>query len=125
MYLIDTHVIIWMLYDPEELPQKVIDILDNGQCFFSIASLWEMSIKIGLKRLNLNQTIREIADTLFKSGLEMMGITPEDCDIVKNLPAIHKDPFDRIIISQALENNLTIVTKDNIIPEYNVNTVWR
>lgn len=124
MYLIDTHVIIWTLYNPEELPQKVKDILDNEQCFFSIASLWEMAIKIGLKKININQSIREIADSLFKSGIEMRSITPEDCDIVKEFPAIHKDPFDRIIIAQALESNLTIVTKDGLIPQYDVNTVW-
>lgn len=102
MYLIDTHVIIWMLYDPDALSDKVRNILENEKCFYRIASLWEMAIKIGLKKLNIRQSLQEIADSLQFSGFEMKEITPEDCDIVKSLPFVHKDPFDRLIISQAI-----------------------
>lgn len=124
MYLVDTHVIIWTLYKPELLSANVKNILDNEECFYSIASLWELAIKTGLKKISLNQSMRQISDSLKQSGIKLRSITPEDCDTVKGLPPIHKDPFDRIIISQAIVSHMTIVTKDSIIPDYNVRTVW-
>lgn len=124
MYLIDTHIIIRMLYKPDELPENVRNILDNEQCFYSVASLWEMAIKIGLKKLSLKQSMKQIADSLEESGIRQKAITAADCDIVKSLPSIHKDPFDRIIISQAMADRMTIVTKDSIIPKYDVDVAW-
>ncbi len=125
MYLIDTHIIIWTLYAQEMLSQKAKDIMDNEECCFSIASLWEMSIKKGLKKIDFDQSLKQIADTLLDAGIKLRSITPDDCDIVKNLPPIHKDPFDRIIIAQALFDNMPILTKDEIIPQYDVQTVWK
>lgn len=124
MFLLDTHVIIWTLYDYKQLPDRVVNIMQNEECCFSVASLWEMAIKSGLKKLELDQSIRQIADSFSEGGIHIRSITPDDCDIVKRLPAIHKDPFDRIIIAQAMADRMTIITKDNFIPQYNVKTVW-
>lgn len=124
MYLIDTHIIIWTLYNQKMLTQKAKDIMDNEECCFSIASLWEMAIKQGLKKIDFDQSLKQISDTLLNAGIKLRKITPEDCDIVKNLPPIHKDPFDRILIAQSILDDMTILTKDEIIPKYNVRTVW-
>lgn len=125
MYLIDTHIIIWTLYNQAMLSQKAKDIMDNEECCFSIASLWEMAIKKGLKKIDFDQSLKQIADILLNGGIKVRNITPDDCDIVKNLPFIHKDPFDRIIIAQAISDNMPILTKDEIIPKYDVQTVWK
>ena len=61
---------------------------------------------------------------MYKYGIEMIPIKPEHCQTVMSLPFIHKDPFDRMIIAQAKEENLTILTKDAFIPLYDVNTLW-
>lgn len=124
MFLLDTHVIIWTLYDYKQLPDRVVNIMQTEECCISIASLWEMAIKSGLKKLELDQSIRQIADSFTQGGISVRGITPDDCDIVKTLPGIHKDPFDRIIIAQAMADGMTVITKDGYIPQYAVETVW-
>lgn len=124
MYLLDTHVIIWTLYDYKQLPERVVNIMQNEECCISIASLWEMAIKSGLKKLELDQSIKQIADSFEQGGIHIRSITPDDCDVVKKLPVIHKDPFDRIIIAQAMADRMTIITRDSFIPQYNVNTIW-
>lgn len=124
MYLLDTHVIYWALRGSEKLPEKVKYILEKEDCCISIASLWEMSIKNALGKLELNRTCREIAAFYGSEGIPLLSITPDDCDILNQLPFHHKDPFDRIIIAQAITNKCQIVTKDHIIQEYDVQTVW-
>ncbi len=82
------------------------------------------TIKKGLEKIDFDQSLKQISDTLLNGDFKLRNITPEDCDIVKSLPSIHKDPFDRIIISQAIYDNMPILTKDEINPKYDVQTVW-
>ena len=123
-YLLDTHTLLWGLYNSSDLSHEVIKILSNETCFISIASLWEMAIKSSLGKLNLSQPIPVIYSTCKEYGIEMIPVKPEHCQTVISLPFIHKDPFDRMIIAQAKEENLTILTKDTYIPMYGVNTLW-
>ena len=125
MFLIDTHVLLWSLYDSNQLTNEVKEKLDQSKCCVSIASLWEIAIKSSIGKLEIRQSIQEIADICENHGIKVIAITPRDCDEMKNLPRIHNDPFDRIIIAQAKTKDCTIITKDSFIPQYDVKTFWQ
>ena len=125
MVLIDTHALIWALYEPSFLTPAAKEAIMKNDCVVSIASLWEMSIKIAKGQLILKDTIVEIANRCLHMGVDILPILPEDCQRIQNLPDIHKDPFDRIIIAQALVRDIPLVTKDEYIWQYNsVEKIW-
>lgn len=92
--------------------------------FISIASLWEISIKISLGKLELKTPFSNISDQIFKNGFQILPITFEDTLTLTKLPFHHRDPFDRIIISQGISNKLSIISKDKNFNEYGVNLIW-
>lgn len=125
MYLLDTHTLLWTLFNEESLSvnaKKVI--LDDNDIFVSIASLWEIAIKQSIGKLEINESIENIAQICMDEDFYLLSITPSHLDYLKMLPQIHGDPFDRLIISQAVTEGLTIVTKDAKIPMYKVETLW-
>ena len=125
MYLLDTHTLIWTLFESKKLSFDAKQtIAANRELFVSIASLWEIAIKQGLKKIGISASIREIERNANKAGIFVLDIRASHLDAMKKLPNIHNDPFDRLIIAQALEENLTLITKDSIIPKYNVRTIW-
>ncbi len=125
-YILDTNALIFYLYNPEQLSKAAVDIVYNedNKIYVSIVSLWEIAIKTSIGKLEIKNSIEEIAGICLKYKIELLAINPQHLDWIANLPQIHGDPFDRLIISQALAENLTIVTKDSIIPKYEVNTIW-
>jgi PIN domain nuclease of toxin-antitoxin system len=125
-YILDTNAFIFYLYNPEQLSKAAVDIVysEKNQIYVSIASLWEIAIKSSIGKLEIKNSLEEIAEICLENKIELLAINPLHLDQIKNLPRIHGDPFDRLIISQALAENLIIVTKDSIIPKYDVNTVW-
>lgn len=124
MLIIDTHILLWALYDSEKLSKRAILAIKNEDCCVSIASLWEIAIKQSLGKLQLSQSIEEIAEQCDKHGVAIIGIEPKHCQKQIELPFIHKDPFDRIIIAQAATEGYTIVTADEYIRQYDVTTLW-
>ncbi|MCM1143089.1 MAG: type II toxin-antitoxin system VapC family toxin [Blautia sp.] len=125
-HLLDTNALIFYLYDPEQLSKAALDIVysKKNQIYVSIVSLWEIAIKSSIGKLKIKNSMEEIAGICLKYEIKLLAINPQHLDKIADLPQIHGDPFDRLIISQALMENLTIVTKDSIIPKYDVNTVW-
>ncbi len=125
-YLLDTNVLIFYLYNPGQLSKDAVDIVHNeqNQVYVSIVSLWEIAIKSSIGKLEIKNSMEEIAGICRKYKIELLTIEPSHLDRIAKLPQIHGDPFDRLIISQALAENLIIVTRDSIIPKYNVNTIW-
>ena len=127
-YLLDTHAILWYLFGDSRLPKSTKDIIEANVYFYSYASFWEIAIKQSKKKLEFTRTIYEIDEMCRRAGFIKLPITLDDFNRIRNLPfqdnVKHNDPFDRILISQALENDLTIVTMDGNIPLYNVKTVW-
>ncbi|MCM1266807.1 MAG: type II toxin-antitoxin system VapC family toxin [Bacteroidales bacterium] len=125
-YLLDTNVLIFYLYNPEQLSKTAADIVydEDNQIYVSIGSLWEIAIKSSIGKLEIKNSMAEIAGICLEYKIDLLSITPQHLDQIANLPQIHGDPFDRLIISQAIVENLTIVTRDSIIPKYNVNTIW-
>lgn len=126
--LLDTHAILWYLFADTRLPDSTRKIIESNECYFSYASIWEISIKQSKKKLEFEHTIFEIADKCSQAGFLRLQITLNDFDKVRNLPfqenVKHNDPFDRILISQAINNDLTIITCDEKIPLYDVKTIW-
>ena len=127
-YLLDTHTILWYLFGDNRLSKNARNIIESHVCFYSYASFWEISIKQSKKKLEFTHTIYEIDEMCRWAGFRKLPITLDDFNRIRNLPfqgnVRHNDPFDRILISQALENDLTIVTTDENIPLYNVKTIW-
>lgn len=125
-YILDTNALIFYLYDPEQLSETAVDIVynENNQIYVSIVSLWEIAIKSSIGKLKIKNSMQEIAGICSQYKIELLAINPMHLDPIADLPQIHGNPFDRLIISQALVENLTIVTRDSIIPKYNVNVIW-
>ena len=109
MVLLDTHILLWTLFDEKQLTPKVVEIMENSDCCISIASMWELAIKMSRGKLRLPKTLREIADECALMGIEIVGISMEDCICLRSLPWIHKDPFDRIILSHAIAEHMPLI----------------
>lgn len=120
-YLLDTHVLIWFLTDnPKKLSKQTLAILnDETQAlYFSTTSIWEMSIKHSLGKPDFEYDPQQVADELLRLGFEMLDIKLTHTIAVKDLPLIHNDPFDRLLIVQAEREKLTLLTADNHILQY-------
>ena len=124
MLLIDTHILLWALYDSDKLTPKAKLAMKNEKCCVSIASLWEIAIKQSLGKLQIRQSIEEIAEQCRDNGVGIIGIEPRHCQKQIELPFLHKDPFDRIIIAQAVTEGHAIITADEHIWQYDVMTLW-
>ncbi|MDP2888564.1 MAG: type II toxin-antitoxin system VapC family toxin [Bacteroidota bacterium] len=124
--LIDTHAVIWFITEDSLLPLKTKRVIENPEnsCFVSIASFWEIAIKQSIGRLNLFSDLEEIFRIIENTGFELLPITTNQILINAKLPQYHQDPFDRIIIVQAICENLQIVTKDGQFETYNVSLIW-
>ena len=124
MYLLDTHAIIWYVIGSNELSITARNLMETKRCFFSFVSLWEIAIKQAKGILNFEINISQLKIVLENEEFIYLNPTEYDIERMKKLPDIHRDPFDRLLISQAIENNLTIMTRDLKIPLYEVRTIW-
>lgn len=116
-YLLDTHVVLLWLTDPNCLSLKTRNIIadKSNQVFVSSISMWEMAIKCDLGKLNIPHNI---LSTLRAEHIQILQLTAEEGLGVIDLPRIHNDPFDRILIVQAKVNDLVFITKDSQILQY-------
>ncbi|OZI08907.1 PIN domain nuclease [Siphonobacter sp. BAB-5385] len=124
--LLDTHALLWFYGGDESLPVKLreqIKSFDN-RCYLSVASLWEISIKVSLGKLELGTSLREFFDFIDRNNFQIIPIEFEHLLTLQQLPLFHKDPFDRIIIAQALTEQLTIASKDRFFQDYALPMVW-
>ncbi len=125
MYLIDTHILLWMLSSPDKLSKKVVSLLESeNSIYVSIVSLWEIAIKQNLNKLDLPFLPSKLAQICNERNIKIIPITPEHLDELKSLPFIHNDPFDRLLIAQAKNSNATLITRDSFIPQYDIKTLW-
>lgn len=125
MILLDTHALLWFLNDDEKLPKHIHDLIesDTGVCV-SIASFWEIAIKNSIGKLPLKCSVTEMLKICEDHDMRVLQIEPTHLERLKILPKIHGDPFDRLLICQAQEESLTLVTRDENIPKYDVGTIW-
>lgn len=124
--LIDTHAVIWFITEDPKLPKKTRQLLAdvNNKCFVSIASFWEIAIKNSLGRLDLNSDLINIFRIIEETGFELLPVTLNHILFNSKLNFYHQDPFDRMIIAQAFEEQLIIVTKDEKFAGYEVALIW-
>jgi PIN domain nuclease of toxin-antitoxin system len=124
--LLDTHTFIWFINGDKSLPDKVIAKIKNvdNQCFFSIASIWEIAIKMKLNKLQLKSDFNEITGQCFENEIEILPITFEHIQELNKLDLHHGDPFDRLIIAQGISEKLTVLTKDENFQLYKVKCLW-
>ncbi|MFZ0544361.1 MAG: type II toxin-antitoxin system VapC family toxin [Candidatus Promineifilaceae bacterium] len=125
--LLDTHAFIWWYNAPGRLPAKVLSACQdvNNSLLLSVASVWEIQIKTQLAKLHLDKPLADIIRRQQEQNqLEIMPITLSVVLALDNLPLHHRDPFDRLIISQALEENLSLVSNDHVIKSYSVPLFW-
>jgi PIN domain nuclease of toxin-antitoxin system len=118
--LLDTQVAIWALFDDPHLSRQAREILsDRENAFsFSVCTLWEIAIKRELRKPDFQYDPREIRRFLIRYGCEELTIQSEHVLEVSSLPRIHKDPFDRILIAQAMVEGITLLTADAVIAQY-------
>ena len=125
MYLLDTCAFIWYIETSGKLSESMRRIIDTSEnIYLSQATLWEIAIKQTTGKINLPMTIFELED---KCREEKITVLPLECkyfERIKHLPLIHRDPFDRIIIATAIEEDLTLLTNDSAIIKYEVKTIW-
>jgi len=125
-FILDTHAFLWFVAGDKQLPEsiksKIIDI--NESCFLSVASLWEITIKNQIGKLTLGLSLEELFEYADRNRIEIIQISYEHLLTLSKLPGHHNDPFDRIIISQAIAENLTLVSKDKGFKKYKIKQQW-
>ena len=125
MFLLDTHVLIWFFFEKDRIPYTTLQrIIAADMVYVSIASLWEIVIKQSIGKLDIKRTANEIAATCKEENISILDIRPKHLDLIGRLPKIHSDPFDRLIIAQAISEKLTVVSKDQKFRNYNINLLW-
>ena len=125
-YLLDTHVVLWMAENSSNLSAKVKDVvLDvSATKYVSIVSAWEIAIKLGTKKLELIGGLPEFFRMIDDNGFFTLSVERDYLRQISTLPDYHKDPFDRLLISTAIVEDLTLVTIDENIHKYDVRWIW-
>jgi PIN domain nuclease of toxin-antitoxin system len=129
-YLLDTHVILWLLDEYSNLSESTRKIIEDSKisCFVSKVSFFEIAIKKNISKLNISYSVKGLELELRKQNIEILGLEASYLDYYVSLPAIenHKDPFDRLLISTAAVENLTILSIDEKFKNYHniVSTIW-
>jgi len=124
--LLDTHTLIWFLEGSPEMStnaRNIIEDLDNIR-FVSSASIWEIAVKVSIEKLELKYPFKKINSLLWENSIDLLPIRFEHTLELTTLPFHHKDPFDRIIIAQAIVEQMPIISKDGNFKYYNINQIW-
>lgn len=125
--LLDTCTFLWAVADPGKLPARVTDLIltQDNEVYVSAASAWEMAIKAGTGRLRLGADVdRFVREQREAAGFAPLPIDEESALHVTRLPVLHRDPFDRMLVSQAIVHGLTILTPDPLVTQYPARTAW-
>jgi len=119
-YLLDTHILIWMMDEYEKLSPKALRILrdDTNLIFFSAVNIWETAIKFGAGRGDFVVDPHELRSKALYSGFIEMAIMGNHAAAVAMLPPIHQDPFDRLLIAQSIVEDITLLTHDKTVAKY-------
>jgi len=125
--LLDTHAFIWWASEPDRLPRKILELFEKieNSLVLSVASVWEMQIKMQLGKLDLDMPIKELIESQQQANaLQILPVELHHVFELTNLPPLHSDPFDRILIAQSNAEGLTIVSKDQKFSDYPVTIIW-
>lgn len=126
--LLDTHVLLWILADSHKLSPAAVRVYQNPDnvIYVSAASFWEIGIKISLGKLSLHTAnwTGEIGKELELNGIRWLPIELAHCALVATLPFHHRDPFDRLLVAQALREGMALMTADAALAAYEIKVVW-
>ncbi len=125
-FLLDTHAFLWFVSADKQLPASVKNKIEdiNQSCFLSAARLWEITIKNQIGKLDLEISLPELFDYADRNQIEIVPITYDHLFTLSKLPIHHNDPFDRLIISQAIAEDLVVITRDKSFKKYKVKQEW-
>lgn len=125
--LLDTHVFLWWVNDAVELSPKAREVILNQEndCYLSVASCWELAIKVSLGKLRLRASVEQfLPEQLARNGFRLLPVDFRHVARVEALPFHHRDPFDRLLVVQALTEKLVLVTADQHLTRYGVTCLW-
>lgn len=124
--LLDTHTLIWFLEGDNHLSLTAKSYIEEASHtnFVSMATFWEMAIKISLNKLELRKPLPDLESLIWENGIEILPITIEHTLLVSQLPFYHKDPFDRLLVAQAMSENMTLLSGDEKFKLYPIQVIW-
>lgn len=125
--LLDTHTFLWFIAGDTRLDVYARRLIEepHNERYLSMASVWEITIKASLGRLTIpTPPSTLIREHIWANAIELLAIAPEHSDMLHTLPYHHKDPFDRLIVAQAMQAGMLLVTKDQAFGAYNVRVAW-
>ena len=122
-YLLDSHTLLWATSEPHLLSPRVRAIIADPahRLLLSTATLWELSIKVTIGKLELP---KRFFDEIFELGYESLSVESHHLDTYRNLPLTHRDPFDRLLVAQAVSERLCLLSSDKLIQQYEVEWLW-
>ncbi|MEI9851097.1 MAG: type II toxin-antitoxin system VapC family toxin [Sphingomonas sp.] len=118
--LLDTHLLLWSLENSPKLRSaaRALILDEANELYFSAISIAEIAVKFALGRPDIGTSAREIRRELLDNGYSELGLSGLHSETVETLPALHKDPFDRLLVAQALVEGLTLLTSDVVVAQY-------
>lgn len=118
--LLDTHLLLWAAGEPGRLPTEARNLIDNpeNELLFSAASLWEVVIKRGLGREDFKVDPRLLRRGLLDNGYSELPVVSDHVVAIDSLPRIHQDPFDRVLVAQAIVEGIILLTTDSLLAQY-------
>ncbi|MGG6266540.1 type II toxin-antitoxin system VapC family toxin [Leptolyngbya sp. AN03gr2] len=123
--LLDTHTFLWFLNEDANLPPVLKQQIENADAVFvSIVSIWEIAIKLNVGKLTLLTPFETLDADIAASKIEILPLTFESAVAYRSLPLHHRDPFDRMLVAQALTHSLVLVSRDAILDAYKVQRLW-
>jgi len=119
-YLVDTHIVLWLAENSPKLTEKVKSIIldETVMKYVSVASCWEIAIKLSLNKLELDGGTKEFFRIVNENGFQLLDIEESQLTVLESLPFRHKDPFDRLLTAAAISEDLTLLTSDSNIQAY-------
>ncbi len=123
--LLDTHALLWFLNKDSRLPETTKQQIEDAESVFvSMASLWEISIEVNIGKLTLMAPFENIRLNMINLGIEELPISFEDAITYLSIPLHHRDPFDRIMVAQAMNHSLILISRDVAFDSYAIQRVW-
>jgi PIN domain nuclease of toxin-antitoxin system len=123
--LLDTHAFLWWVSDAARLSKRASRAIAESECLLSVASCWEMAIKVSLEKLRLPSAVdRFVQEQLELNGFGLLAVSLEHTSGVATLAFHHRDPFDRLLVAQALSEEMAVVSADPVFAKYGVRRVW-
>ena len=119
--LIDSHIFLWLLFSPEKISPATLSLIQNRQhsVYISSVSFWELSLKYGLGKISFSGVLpEELPGWANKLGLEVLALDAATASSIHQMPKYHNDPFDRMIIHTAIQNQFTLVSRDRAFSAY-------